>query len=392
MSSELRVAVIGAGYAGQSHAFGYRNASMAKDLHDVSVILDTVVDANESLAKEVRGQYGFERYSTELNDVLENPNIDAVSLALPNRVYATVMPTIIESKKHIFCEKPLGLNTVQAKEMADRVEKSDLINMVGFSFRRLPALAQLATIVQEGRPGEIETFNAWYYADYAADAQQPLTWRYIMEQSGGGAIADIGAHSIDSIRYVVGEITEVNSALLSTFIDRRPLPAKGGVGHAIAASETGETGAVENDDVAVVNLRAGGAVGTLTLSRIARGIPNDLGIEVHGSKGYARFTSARTDELLVYEEGVSETGMDGPRIVASGPDFPFFAETAAMPGRGVGTAYGEAFIAEIQEFVRAVTRNDQSIVMTPFREAVPTMKVIESVLEAAASGKAVKIA
>ncbi|MDU0967974.1 MAG: Gfo/Idh/MocA family oxidoreductase [Actinomycetaceae bacterium] len=388
MTTTLRIALVGAGYAGRSHAFGYRNASMAEDLKDVHVILDTIVDTNEALAKDVAGFYGFENVSTDLDAVLARDDIDAVSLALPNRLYKHVLPKVAAAGKNIFCEKPLGLDADEAIALAKAAEDAGVINEVGFSFRRIPALAKLHDLVQAGAFGQIRQFNAFYYADYAADPRQPLTWRYIMKDSGGGAIADIGAHALDTVRYVVGDIEEVVSAALTTSISTRPLPA-GGIGHSQKASET-ESGPVDNDDNAVVTLRAkSGAIGTVQLSRIATGKPNDLGIEIYGEKGWARFSSAAMDELQVYEAGVSEAGMDGARTVIAGPAFPYFGDTAAMPGRGVGTGYGEAFIAEIQEFVRALAYGTP--VTTPFSEAIPTMKVIQAAQASARKGAPVPV-
>ncbi|WP_415504108.1 Gfo/Idh/MocA family oxidoreductase, partial [Actinomyces slackii] len=139
----------------------------------------------------------------------------------------------------------------------------------------------------------------------------------MQEQSGGGALADIGAHALDTVRHVVGEITEVTSAQLETVIKDRPLPA-GGIGHSQKASAT-ERGEVTNDDIANLSVRtATGAIGSITLSRIALGTPNDLGIEVYGTRGHARFSSASMDALTVYQAGSEEPGMDGPRTVAAG--------------------------------------------------------------------------
>ncbi|WP_269471452.1 Gfo/Idh/MocA family protein [Actinomyces slackii] len=210
----------------------------------------------------------------------------------------------------------------------------------------------------------------------------------MQEQSGGGALADIGAHALDTVRHVVGEITEVTSAQLETVIKDRPLPA-GGIGHSQKASAT-ERGEVTNDDIANLSVRtATGAIGSITLSRIALGTPNDLGIEVYGTRGHARFSSASMDALTVYQAGSEEPGMDGPRTVAAGPAFPYFASTAAMPGRGVGTGYGEAFMAEIQEFVKALAGMGE--VTNPFRDAIPTMRAISAAQACAAQGRPVAV-
>ncbi|MDK9295144.1 Gfo/Idh/MocA family oxidoreductase [Propionibacterium freudenreichii] len=388
MSTTVRIALIGAGYAGQSHAFGYRNAQLDDSLNGVELILGTVVDPNQQLADYVKGKYCFRQTGSDISQVVARDDIDIVSLALPNRMYIDVVPPIMRSGKHVFCEKPLGLDAAEAQQMVSAAAEAGVVNAVGFSFRRIPALAALHEYVKAGRLGDIEWFNAHYFADYAADPRQPRTWRYVMEESGGGAIADIGAHALDTVRYVVGDLAEVVSTSLTTLITERPLPA-GGIGHSQKASET-ERGAVTNDDNALVSLKAeSGAIGTVTLSRIATGVPNDLAIEVHGTKGWARFSSARMDELTLFEQGVSEAGSDGARTIVAGPAFPYFASTAAMPGRGVGTGYDEAFMAEIQEFVGAVLGHGE--VSNPFATAIPTMKAIAAAQQSARSGRPVKI-
>lgn len=389
MSDQINVALVGAGYAGQSHAYGYQNAQMDDELNGVKVVLHTVVDPNQELAAQVAGKYGFLHTATDIQTVLDDPEIDAVSMALPNRMYVDVVPKVVAAGKHIFCEKPLGLDAAEAEIIVKAAEEAGVVNAVGFSFRRIPALAALHELVADGTLGDIEWFRAYYYADYGASLEEPRSWRYIQKQSGGGAVADIGAHTLDTVRYVVGDITEVTSAQLTTVITERPMPA-GGIGHSIKASAT-ERGPVDNDDIANLSVKtASGAVGNVTLSRIACGVPNDLGIEVHGTKGYAEFSSAKMDQLVVYESGEAKPGFDGARTIVAGPDFPYFGTTAAMPGRGVGTGYAEAFMAEIQEFVKAVVKGEK--VTNPFSDAIGTMKVISAAQKSSAEGHPVEIA
>lgn len=362
---------------------------MDDELNGVKVVLHTVVDPNQELAAQVAGKYGFLHTATDIQTVLDDPEIDAVSMALPNRMYVDVVPKVVAAGKHIFCEKPLGLDAAEAEIIVKAAEEAGVVNAVGFSFRRIPALAALHELVADGTLGDIEWFRAYYYADYGASLEEPRSWRYTQKQSGGGAVADIGAHTLDTVRYVVGDIAEVTSAQLTTVITERPMPA-GGIGHSIKASAT-ERGPVDNDDIANLSVKtASGAVGNVTLSRIACGVPNDLGIEVHGTKGYAEFSSAKMDQLVVYESGEAKPGFDGARTIVAGPDFPYFGTTAAMPGRGVGTGYAEAFMAEIQEFVKAVVKGEK--VTNPFSDAIGTMKVISAAQKSSAEGHPVEIA
>jgi predicted dehydrogenase len=90
--TKITVAVVGAGMAGQAHPFGYRNATMHVELAGVDVQLSTIVDFDQRVAASMAGRYGFARATTDLNDVLGDYAIDAVSLAFPNVFYSEVIP------------------------------------------------------------------------------------------------------------------------------------------------------------------------------------------------------------------------------------------------------------------------------------------------------------
>lgn len=388
MTSTIRIGIIGAGMAGQAHAFGYRNASMARDLSDIDVRLHTIADPNLALAQSVAQRYGFANAVADIDAFLANPEIDAVSVALPNYLHAEILPKVIASGKHLFAEKPVGRTREEAGWLAGLAEASTAVTGVGFSFRRLPGLAALAQAVQSGAIGQVHTVRAWYNADYAADPAGALSWRYSQEQSGGGALLDIGAHAIDAAQFVVGPVNRVLNSTLRTVITERPKPAAGAIGHGGATTE--ERGPVTNDDVALLTVEFdGGAVGQITLSRIASGIPNSLGVETFGSEGHALFDSISAGEFHLFTNGAAASAVNGPRRIFTGPDHPYFNDVAAMPGAGVGTGYAEAFVAEIQEFLRCV--RDGSPMDTNFNTAVKMMRVVGAALDAAESNTVVDV-
>ena len=388
MTRTVRVALVGAGFAGQAHAFGYRNARMADSLKGVRVELDTVVDPNAALAEEVAARYGFARTATSIEAVLADPRIDAVSVALPNFAYRETLGRILEAGKHVLAEKPLGTSAAEAEALAAIAKQSGRIAAVGFSYRHIPALAAAREAVVAGSIGTPTFARGHYYADYALDPRSPRTWRFEQERSGGGAVIDIGTHVIDALAHILGPISEVTSAVLQTVITERPLPA-GGIGHASLASDT-ETGPVTNDDTALLTVRfASGAVGSIQLSRVAAGKPNELGIEVFGPEGHIAFDSSRFDEYSIYTSGGALPGEDGPRRVIAGPAMPYYSEVSPMRARGTGTGYGEAFIAEIQGFVAAVAL--EAPIDTTFAATVHPMRVVQAAIESAATGAAVPV-
>ena len=388
MPKILRVAVVGAGFAGQAHAFGYRNAAMADSLKDVRVELDTIVDPNTELAEEIAARYGFARTAASIDEILDDPTIDAVSVALPNFVYRDVLARIIESGKHVFAEKPLGTSAAEAEELAQIAATKQTVSAVGFSYRHIPAMAATQRAVTEGRIGEPYFARAHFFADYALDPKGARTWRFVQETSGGGALIDIGAHAIDALTHMLGPIAEVTSATLSTSIKQRPMPT-GGIGHTATVSET-DFGDVTNDDTALLNVRfESGVVGSIALSRVAAGKPNELGVEIYGSGGNVSFDSSNFNEYYIYESDASRPGDDGPRRVIAGPAMPYYSATSPMRARGTGTGYGEAFMAEVQEFVAAATLG--APIDTTFAATVHPMRVVQAALDSAAEQRPIAV-
>lgn len=381
----LRVGIIGAGMAGQAHAFGYRNAMMGT-APGITVELSAIADPNLALAEQVAARYGFATAIADVDQLVAS-DVDILSVALPNFLHAEVLPHALASGKHVFAEKPIGRTLEESLALEALAAQTSGVTGVGFSFRRLPALAALRDAVTAGRIGDLHTLRAWYYADYAADERAALSWRYSQERSGGGALLDIGAHAIDAVHFVAGEIASVLSSTLRTRIPQRPLPNAGTVGH--GASTSSQLGEVTNDDVALLTVElASGAIGHIELSRITHGIPNSLGIEAFGTRGHAHFDSLSSSEFDLFETG-PDTSFNGPKRIVAGPQHPYFADVAAMPGAGVGTGYAEAFVAEIQEFLRCIS--DRRAMQTGFHTSTSMMRVVDAALKATKSGRPVAI-
>ena len=365
----LRVALVGAGAAGQAHAFGYRNVSMAAGLESVHIDMAVVVDPTVELARRTADRYGYTDATADVQCVLDDPSIDAISVALPNSVHAKVLPDILRSGKHVLTEKPLGRTAAEAATLVTLAEQSDAITGVGFSFRRLPGLAAVHDLVAAHAIGSVHSFTAWYNADYAASAEAPFSWRYAKDTAGAGALIDIGTHAIDAVQYVVAPVKRIISSTLRTVINRRPIPG------------SSEFGTVDTDDIALLTVElTNGAVGQIHVNRIASGVPNSLGLEIHGSQGHARFDSIAAGEFHIHTDG-HPASLAGPRRVFTGPQHPYFTDVAAMPGGGVGTGYAEAFVAEVQHFVRCIVADEP--MDTSFSSAHRVMRVVDAAQESA---------
>lgn len=374
----IHIAVVGAGPAGQAHAFGFRNAGMTDSLEGLGIVLDTIVDPNTELARAVARRYGFAHVAADVSEILDRPEIEVVSVALPSFLSVPVLGSLLKAGKHVLGEKPLGRSGAEAAELVRIAESTDRVAAVGFSYRRIPAVAQLREAVRNGAIGTPYFARAHFLSDYALDPATPMAWRFEKEASGGGTILDMATHAIDALEYVLGDIDEVLACTLDTTVTERP-------------DADGVLKKVTNDDTALLDLRfAAGALGSVLSSRVGAGCPIELGFEIFGSTGHVRYVFNRPNEWVLYQKAVGEPGTDAPRTIIPGPEARYFVDTMPMAARGNATGYGEAFVAQMQELLRAVVNGSQ--MDTSFAVAARTMRVVDAALASAEQRRPVAVA
>jgi len=232
---------------------------------------------------------------------------------------------------------------------AEQAQAAGVFSMVGFNYRRTPALALARRLVEDGRVGTLRHVRAVYAQDWIVDPDFPLVWRLRKDRAGSGALGDIGAHIVDLAYFLTGERLAGVSGALDTFITRRPLPS---ASTGLSATGAAETGQVTVDDAAAFFGRTeSGAMATFEATRFATGRKNGMRIELNGSAGSLAFDFERMNELLAYDgtEPASDAGFR--RILATEPDHPYVSAWWP-PGHGLG--YEHTFVNEIADFVRDI--------------------------------------
>ncbi len=202
------------------------------------------------------------------------------------------------------------MNLAQAKEICDIGASQNTVQQMTFNYRFVPAMMRAREMVESGCLGNLFQFRiAYLHAGYI-DPARPYSWRTNFARSGGGAIADLGAHIIDITRYLLGPGTNVERggeivslrADLQTVINERRDPA------------TGQMRKVDVDDIALVQCRlSGGAIGTLEATRMATGVQDELRVELHGSRGSLRFNLMEPNWLDAYDASAPEAVLGGDR-------------------------------------------------------------------------------
>src|SRR3712207_3460487 len=135
------------------------------------------------------------------------------------------------SGKHVLCEKPLANTVAEAQAMvaaADRAAANGVMAMVGFTYRRVPAIALARQLVAEGRIGTVRHVRAQYLQDWISDPDAPMSWRLEKDKAGSGSLGDIGAHIVDLTQHITGQQLTGVRALLGKFGRERPPPTATG--------------------------------------------------------------------------------------------------------------------------------------------------------------------
>jgi predicted dehydrogenase len=384
--TELRVALIGTGMMGRLHSLAY--ATLPSFFPDLPPVRRRVVaDVSEDVARRGAHQFGYDEWAVGWEDVVSRPDIDIVDIVTPNDSHRPIAELAMRHGKHVLCEKPLAVTAQEARLLAEQSSRSPGVQMVGFNYRRSPAVLEARRLVEEGAIGDALGFRALYLQDWAMPDGTPWSWRFGAKESGSGALGDIGSHALDLALLLVGDIDSVAGAT-ETFVRSRPrsgatgtTAGSKGVSEAQPRSGSDDTAQVDVDDCTIALIRfKNGALGTLEASRFAWGRKNYLTFELSGSKGALAFSWERRNELRYYS--ASDRGdLQGFRTIICGPAQP--SGEVFWPIPGLGTAYYETQVLQTGDFIRAIARGARP--ETDFAHGCRVQEIMEAILAAAKS-------
>ncbi len=379
----LGVGMVGYAFMGAAHSQAWRTAGRFFDLPyrvDMTVLGGRSVDA----ARTAADRLGWGAVETDWRALIARDDVDLVDVCTPGDTHAEIAIAALEAGKHVLCEKPLANTVAEAEDMtraAQAAAARGVRSMVGFNYRRVPALALARRIVASGRLGELRHVRAQYLQDWIVDPQFPLVWRLQREVAGSGALGDIGAHIVDAAQFVTGETVTGVSAVAETFVKQRPLLAEtaGGLAATGGSPEAG-TGEVTVDDAAIFTARlSGGGLGVFEATRFATGRKNAIRIEVNGSLGSLAFDFDAMNELQVHDAGADADVAGWTRIQVTESTHPYVGAWWP-PGHLLG--YEHSFTHEVVDLLGDIAAGrDPS---PSFAEGLLVLRVLAAVVASAA--------
>ncbi len=193
-AAPLRVGMVGHAFMGAAHSHAWRTAGRFFDLPR-PVELTAVCGRDAAGVARSAERYGWRSWETDWRALVARPDIDVVDICTPGDSHAEIALAALAAGKHVLCEKPLANSVAEAEAMvraAREAREAGVRSMVGFNYRRVPALALARRLVAEGRLGRIHQVRAQYLQDWLVDPEFPLAWRLRRDRAGSGALGDLG--------------------------------------------------------------------------------------------------------------------------------------------------------------------------------------------------------
>jgi predicted dehydrogenase len=370
----IGIGMVGHAFMGRAHSQAWRTVDRVFEL-PLRPRLAAIGGRDEVATRAAADRLGWAAVESDWRALIARDDVQLIDIVAPGGLHAPIAIAALQAGKHVLCEKPLANTLAEAEAMAaaaDAAFPGGARAMVGFNYRRVPALALARRLVEQGRIGRLRHVRAVYLQDWLVDPDSPLTWRLQAEQAGSGALGDLGAHIVDLARFLTGdEITGV-SALSATFVEERPLLGGEGVGE------------VTVDDAVVFSARFGsGALGSFEATRYASGRKNGLRIELNGSSGSLAFDLERLNELEFYDGEDTDGGATAGfrRILVTEPEHPYLSGWWP-PGHIIG--WEHTFTHQARDLLTAIAEGAQP--EPSFADGLAVQRVLDAAARSAAAG------
>lgn len=297
---EIRVGIIGFGFMGKTHTYGYKTIPLYYSNLPFKIKLVGVCDTVLEVAQQAKETLDFEFATNNPEEIFNRKDIDVIDVCTPNIYHKDAVLKALEAGKHVYCDKPLATSYEETKEITGVLEKYDLITQMALQYRFFPATMRAKELINEGSIGRIMSFRACYLHSGSVDPKKPIGWKQDKKFGGGGVLFDLGSHILDVIYYLLGEYSSI-FAKTEVIYPQRP-------------DKNGNMVDIEADDLAlmIVKMKNGG-IGSIEASKVATGVNDELRFEIHGDRGSIRFNLMEPNWLEYYNNTLPEVPLGGVR-------------------------------------------------------------------------------
>ncbi|HHT73971.1 MAG TPA: Gfo/Idh/MocA family oxidoreductase [Firmicutes bacterium] len=166
-----------------------------------NAVLYGVASRSKARAEELKAEWGAQRAYGSYEELLADPEIEAVYIPLPNNLHHEWTVKALQAKKHVLCEKPMALNVEQCREMLEVARAEGMIFMEAFMYRFHPQIFKVEELIQEGRIGEVKLIRGTF--SFILEDETNIR---MVQGLGGGSLMDVGCYPIHLSNLIYGEL------------------------------------------------------------------------------------------------------------------------------------------------------------------------------------------
>ncbi len=312
VNTKLKSAIVGSGFIAYAHIEALRRNNI-----EVSAI----VSQTKQMAEQKAIEWGIPKAYESLDELLKDDSINVVHLATPNHLHYSQAIACLKAGKHVFCEKPLAMNSKESLEMIKLAKEKNLVAAINFNLRFYPMVQMAKDYIQKDKLGDVFIAQGFYSQDWLL-YDTDWNWRLSSEEGGSlRAVADIGSHWLDMITFITGLKVKSVFADFKIFHETRKCPINAMdtfSGKASCNSEYEEM-PISTEDFAMIMLKfENGARGMTGISQVSAGRKNRLLFEVYGSKSGISWDSEKPNSLWIgHRDQANEILMKDPSLMPS---------------------------------------------------------------------------
>lgn len=280
MKNRVRFAVIGAGSIGLHHLEALRKCDRAE--------LIAIAESNPQRLAEAADRFRPSARYADYRQALARPDVDAVSIALPNYLHASGALAALRAGKHVHLEKPMALNAREAGRIIALAKKNRRVLMVGQNMRFTRDAQMLRLLIEQGALGDIYHARAWWIR--RAGIPRIGSWFTQKKFAGGGALLDIGVHMLDLALHLMGNFQPQSV----TGITHACFGPRGLGGGGWGSSEIDKNAVFDVDDYAAALIKLKGGKSVILEAAWAAHVPEPShGVQLYGTDGGGSVFPAR---------------------------------------------------------------------------------------------------
>ena len=325
--------------------------------------------------------------------MLKDKEVDAVHIATLNHLHYPLAKKALENGKHVLCEKPLAMESAQARDLLETAAKTKSIHAVCHNMRYYPLVKQARAMVKAGDVGSVRLIHGHYLQDWLF-LETDYNWRLLSAVGGKSrAVADIGTHWLDMVQHITGQRITAVCADLTTFIPVRKKPRTEVATFVVKEFKADEYEDVhiDTEDHGTIMLKfSGGAKGALIACQVCAGRKNYVHFEINGTRLSLEWNGQEPNSMWVGRRGKE----NGELIKDPVLFYPEAAKYGRVPA-GLGEGYPDTFRSIFSDFhtwILSGKRMDITGATFPtFLTGLSALNVVDAVLESARTEKWVDV-